>query len=271
MKLIRKKYLKNKYFSKNHMLTMLILSIFFAYMLAGSVSAQISSSGIAVSVAIEDENIQEGDLICSGKEGYSRCARAYNPSMFGVITEHPAASFESDDKEGTSLVISSGNAKVRISSVNGNISEGSLVTSSDTTGVAQLADKNGYVLGTALEPYESNNPDDVGIILVSLNIHPTTVLTTGGVNLLDTIKTGFSAPTLTPLASLRYLLAFLIAIIAFTLGFVYFGRVVRTGVEAMGRNPLARRAIQISVLFNISITIVIIVAGLLVAYLILIL
>jgi F0F1-type ATP synthase membrane subunit c/vacuolar-type H+-ATPase subunit K len=73
------------------------------------------------------------------------------------------------------------------------------------------------------------------------------------------------------LASLRYLLAFLIAIIAFVLGFIYFGRVVRVGIEAIGRNPLARRMIQITMLFNILITIVIVLAGLLIAYLILVL
>jgi hypothetical protein len=73
-----------------------------------------------------------------------------------------------------------------------------------------------------------------------------------------------------PLESLRYLLAFIIAIVSFGLGFLYFGRVIKTGVEAIGRNPLASRTIQATIFVNIVITIVIVGTGLALAALILI-
>jgi hypothetical protein len=232
--------------------------------------AQISTSGIAISVSVKDK-VNEGDIVCSGEKGYVLCNREYNPSIFGIVTENPAASFESEGDEDVKLVLTEGNAKVRVSSVNGNIEEGSLVTTSEKSGIAKLATRNGYVLGTALESYESDNPDDVGMILVSINVHSTAVVSAREANLLENIRSALEAPTLAPLASLRYLLAFLIAIISFVLGFVYFGRVSKTGIEAMGRNPLARRMIQISVLFNILITIAIVIGGLIIAYLILVL
>jgi hypothetical protein len=235
------------------------------------VYGQINSSGISVSVSINEEGVVDGDVICSSGEGYVRCANEYSSSMFGVVTDNPSASLESQGDEDVRLVLSSGNARVRITSANGNISEGDLITTSNIPGVAKKSDRNGYVLGTALEGYESDNPDEVGNLLVSLNIHVSTEGAQAGGNLLETIRQAFVAPSLAPLASLRYLLAFLIAIIAFTLGFVYFGRVVRTGIEAMGRNPLARRMIQFSILFNTLITIVIILGGLGIAYLILVL
>jgi hypothetical protein len=72
------------------------------------------------------------------------------------------------------------------------------------------------------------------------------------------------------LASLRYLLAIIVAVMAFGLGFVYFGRVAKGGVEALGRNPLAGRAIQLSVLMNLILTVAIMVGGLVLAYIILI-
>ena len=234
--------------------------------------AQVGSSGIAISVPVIGEGVEEGDLICSGEKGYVLCTRSHDPSMFGVVVENPAVALESEGDEDVRLVVSSGNTIVKVVNSNGKIEEGSLITSSGKPGVAHLASQNAYVLGTALESYESDDPEAIGKILVSINIHPTTLITTGaGVNLLDALRTGFAAPTLAPLASLRYILAFVIVIISFTVGFIYFGRVVRAGIEATGRNPLARKMIQLSVLFNGLIMIVIILGGLAIAYMILIL
>jgi len=53
------------------------------------------------------------------------------------------------------------------------------------------------------------------------------------------------------------------------LGFVAFGRVAGRGVEALGRNPLAARVIQLGIFLNVFITVAIIAAGILVAILIL--
>jgi hypothetical protein len=233
--------------------------------------AQVESSGIAISVAIK-EDVVAGDIICTGNEGYIKCQKERDTTILGVVVDSPAASFEIPGDTDVHLVQSSGNVMVNVKSSGGNISEGKMVTTSDTLGVGQLAVNNGYVLGTALSAYESGDTKAVGKVLVSLNIHYSTLVSEGGgTNLLDEIKQAILAPTLAPLASLRYLLAFLIAIISFILGFVYFGRVVRTGIEAIGRNPLARKMIQFTILFNILITIVIVMAGLLIAYLILVL
>ena len=108
-------------------------------------------------------------------------------------------------------------------------------------------------------------------MLVSLNIHPAVDLSETGGNLIDVLRRALEAPILSPLVSLRYILAALVMIIAFTLGFVYFGRVARAGVEAIGRNPLAGRMIELTVIFHILLTIVIVGAGVGIAYLILIL
>jgi F0F1-type ATP synthase membrane subunit c/vacuolar-type H+-ATPase subunit K len=177
---------------------------------------------------------------------------------------------ESDDLAGLPLAVQSGDAIVRVSTVNGAIEVGDLITSSEMPGVGQKATVNGFVLGLALEAYGSTDPNDIGEILVSLNIHPSSSFVGSRTNLVANIRQALSSPVVAPLDSFRYLLAFIIAIISFALGFVYFGRVVRTGVEAIGRNPLASRMIQVTVLINIVITIVIVLTGLVVALLILI-
>ena len=63
----------------------------------------------------------------------------------------------------------------------------------------------------------------------------------------------------------------LIVLITFALGIWYFGRVARSGVEAIGRNPLATRAIQLGVILNLLLTLVILLVGIALAYLILVL
>lgn len=236
------------------------------------VNAQISSSGIAIPIST-DEVFENGTILCSDAEGIIACENEYDQSMHGVLVTDPPVALESvgDEGEALSLYLPSGTAHVRVSGRNGAISEGGLITSSTTPGVGMSADKNGYVLGTALENYNADNPEDEGLILVSISIHPAAGLTGARSDLLQALRQGVRAPLFDPLDSLRYFLAALIVLVGFTLGFVYFGRVGRTGVEAIGRNPLASRMIQISVLIHVVVTIVIILVGLFIAYLILIL
>jgi F0F1-type ATP synthase membrane subunit c/vacuolar-type H+-ATPase subunit K len=250
---------------------LLILSFFWATAFLSIVWAQVESSGIAVSISLKDENVEDGSLICSSEEGFTMCNGVYSSSMFGVVSDNPAAAFESEGEEGTRLVISSGKAKIRVSSINGNIAEGDFVTSSDIPGVAQLADRNGYVLGTAMESYDSADAERVGEILVALNVHAEAGISGPRANLIQVLKEGLTAPIFEPLDTLRYFLAAAVVVLAFLLGFIYFGRVAKAGIEAMGRNPLASKMIQLSVVLHVLITIIIILVGLAVGYLILLL
>jgi F0F1-type ATP synthase membrane subunit c/vacuolar-type H+-ATPase subunit K len=234
------------------------------------VFAQITTSGIATPIPIEGD-VKEGDIICSNESAYGLCSQEYSTEMYGVVTDNPSASFEYENKEGIRLVLSTGTAVVRVTSVNGSIKKGNLITSSLKGGLGQLANRNGYVLGTALENYESGDANAAGEILVAINIHLAAGMSGARSNLLMALREGLSAPLFEPLASLRYILAALILLFAFVLGFAYFGRVSKTGVEAIGRNPLASRMIQMSVLMHVIITVVIVLMGFGMAYLILIL
>ncbi len=251
-------------------LLILLIFLFLNSLIVNSIFAQISSSGIAITVPVVDDQVQNGDIICTYKEGNKRCFRENDPSLFGVISENPAASVEDRDIQSFKLVVTSGITKVRVSSINGDISEGDFVTSSQIQGVGQKATKNGLVLGTALESYQSDNPQDVGVIQVLVNIHPASISGARG-NLLQFIREGVTVPVFEPVESLRYILAALMVIIAFSLGMIYFGRASRAGIEAIGRNPLAKRIIQLTTFLNILLTIVIVLVGLGIAYIILVL
>ncbi len=239
-----------------------------ASFVVGSVRAQEPLQGVAISLPVSGTNVADGSIICFVGTGYGLCSKEYDTQVFGVINDNPAVAFEAT-AAGIRLVVREGNVRVRVSSKNGNIAEGDSVTTSTVEGVGEKAVKNGYVIGTAMESYTNTDAAAVGTVLVTLNIHPVSTLSDERTNLLDVFRQGLQAPVLGPLAALRYILAFLMVIISFVLGFLYFGRVAKAGVEALGRNPLAGRAIQLSVLFNVAITIVIVGIGLGVAYLIL--
>ena len=233
----------------------------------------LSGTGVAISVPIVDKDVQDGDIISATEDGYKLSSYAYQPSIYGVQTNNPALFLENGDSTfnigKTYPVITSGKAYVRVSSANGTIKKNDFITSSDVRGVGTHADSNGFVLGTALEDYNATDPKAVGKILIYIDPHFNATFIATRSNLVETLKNVMSSPFLTPLTTFRYILAALVAVASFILGFIHFGRIVKTGIEALGRNPLASVFIQVSVLMNVVVTIGIVLSGLAISYLIL--
>jgi hypothetical protein len=255
---------KNKHYS----IINIGLSVFIIIVVlftGNSVHSQDFSLGFSQSMVVNGESV-EGDIVCTDQDATKSCTEPYLSNMVGVVTDSPSILLDDQNLFGAKPVLTSGLAKVRISTANGNIKKGDFITTSDKPGVGQKALKSGYVLGVAQQDADAD-----GIIDVQVSIRLAVVTSTQRTNLLDTAKDALLAPYLTPLASLRYILAAIAAGGAFILGFMYFGRVARSGVEAIGRNPLAGRMIQFSVILNLLLTLVIMGSGLLIAYLILVL
>jgi len=258
----------------NRKLTFVILYFFIAIFLFPITTHAIDevSSGIAISIPINDKNVQNGDVIVSTDKGYHLSTTASDPTIYGLVTKYPAVSFESKSAPNLFPVITSGKAYVRISTINGSIKIGDYITSSSIAGVAQRSTNQGFILGTALEPYQNSNTQFVGHILISVNPrYNTAVSDSRGINLLQNIKFAASSPFLSPLTSLRYLFAVMITTVAFIFGFWYFGRFGKTGIEALGRNPLASKTISAGIVFNVLLTIIAMASGLFLAYLMLVL
>ncbi|OGH13346.1 MAG: hypothetical protein A3H50_02905 [Candidatus Levybacteria bacterium RIFCSPLOWO2_02_FULL_37_10] len=252
------------------------ISVFFLifFLLAGllSVFAQTDNlaTGIALPILINEKRVGDGDIITATSDGYKLSSYAYDPSVYGVVTTNPAVSLREKNSKAT-LVISFGKALVRVSTINGPIKKNNPITSSSIKGAGQKADVNGFILGIALENYSNSNPNAIGKILVSIDPHYNATFIGVRTNLIENIKVVAGAPLLSPLTTLRYLLAAIVTITSFVIGFIYFGRIARTGVEALGRNPLAARMIQLGIIINVVLTAGIILIGVGIAYLILIL
>jgi hypothetical protein len=255
--------------------TALVVFIFFRLFLSilfpASIYAQNKSVSTAVSIQIEDENVKDGNIITSTPKGYVLTIRSYDSNMYGVYTESPSIFLQNTDDPKAKPVTTSGKAYVLVSSINGNIKKNDLVTTSTVPGVGQKASDNGMVLGTALQDYNSSDKKATGKILVAINPHFNSSFSGTRTNLMQIINNVADPGILTQLTTLRYITAALIAIIAFGIGFVYFGRVSARGVEALGRNPLASRIIQFNLVLNLILMITVILVGLGIAYLILVL
>ena len=229
------------------------------------------AAGSAISVPVNEEVVNSGDIVVLEEGGqYFKATEPYDSRMFGVVTSEPALALEDTLLENGKLVISSGEVFVHVSAVNGSIARGDFITSSAIPGVAQKADVSGQVLGIALQEFAPEDPNQITDILVQVDIRPN-VMNDVKVNLIEAWRKGTQAPFLTPLTSLRYILAALITGGAFVVGFASFGKTSESGVEALGRNPLASQTIKRGIVFNMVLTGIIMLSGLVLAYLILVL
>jgi len=245
-----------------------VLSMLWGLLLVVPVFGVDVSSGVAQYAAIKQE-VSDGMVVCSTTSGIEPCTREGDPNLLGVVSLSPAVSFGvATPSAGSVPVVSSGLSTVQVSGANGAIEVGDFLTSSTTAGLAVKALKSGYVLGTASESWVPESSEAVTTMTASLAIKPAVLSANAGNNLLDMIRQGVEAAFLTPLSALRYIVAGVILIISVGFGFLYFGKLARSGVEAVGRNPLASRAIQMSVLFNVVLTVGIIMVGVAVAYLV---
>lgn len=253
----------------------LIVFVFFLFTLGIlfpiSGFAQSKSVGTAVSILIVDKNVKDGSIIASTPKGYGLTTTAYDSNVYGVYTESPSIFLQNTADPQTKPVTTSGKANVLVSSIGGNIKKNDFITTSTIAGVGQKATRNGMILGTALQDYSNSNQKATGKIMVAVNPHFNASLADTRTNVLEVLRNASDPTTLTQATSLRYILAAAIALMSFGIGFAYFGRVTSKGVEALGRNPLASRMIQMNLVLNLVLMVVIVAAGLGLGYMILIL
>ena len=222
------------------------------------------SLGISNNILIsEDVEVKDGMVVSSSTGGYKLSRQAYDPNIVGVVSLASAIVFTGNDSADNLFPVNSfGSVSILVSSINGPISRGNLITTSTTPGVGMKATGSGYVIGMALEDYSGNGPSDTGMIKINMGIRFATKSVSVASNLLDVFKLSSIATYEQPLTVFKYFIAALIVFASFFFGFFVFGRVAGKGVEALGRNPLAGKMIQVGIAMNVFITAAIILAGL---------
>lgn len=227
------------------------------------------SLGIANYLPIQGSDIKNGSVIASNQKGYGLSKTPYDPLIVGVVSTKPAVSLNIQETEANTYpVVTAGNVEVLVSSMNGDIKEGDFITSSTIPGVGMKARQTGYVIGRARDGYSAADKKAVGTITISLNLHYSYSSEKTGDSLKDILNLSVLATYESPSAVFKYVVAGFVILLSFILGVVSFGRVANTGVEALGRNPLAGKMIQLGIVLNVLITLAIIIAGFGMAYLI---
>lgn len=229
---------------------------------------------------IADKEATDGDILVKSNQGLIRASKIYDNSIFGVFSSQPLVVYRSGE-EGQP-VIRSGIAEVNVTTLGGPIILGDYITSSEIPGKAQKATESGYVIGVALEPFSdttgnetANGPSATiqqGKIRVAVKIEYAEITAPRflerlfsflGRSLLQNINDPQKLGDL-----IRYIAAGLIVLLSFTFSFLTFSRSVNKSIEAIGRNPLARNTIQITLILNLILMVVTAIIGVIASVLI---
>lgn len=226
--------------------------------------------GVAKIVETNVPNIKDGSVVSLSpdKSGAILANIPYDPQAMGVVSHNAAILIDTGEKN-TVPVIADGTVYLLVSTQQGKIKKGDLLTTSTIPGVAVKADQSGYVLGEALENYDNPDPAKIDLIAVDLNLHYSNTKPTLLGSLTDILKYALLPSKTSTSPIWKDVVAAIVVLASFVLGFMTFGRTAAKGVEALGRNPSAGRIIHLGIIFNVAIVIVIVLAGLTIAFLIL--
>ncbi len=228
------------------------------------------SYGVAQIVEIPDEDVAPALIVGTSKDGFYLPTKEYDENIYGVVAELPAITFiDTEDYAQQQQVVTTGNALLQVSTANGPIAEGDPITTSGVKGIGMKATSPGMVVGTAMEPFNSDDPNEIGKINIKVEVH---FFSLDQINqsIFDVFKLSlFTAANEQPPVFFKYFTAGLVVIGSILLGFYFFGRVAAKGVDALGRNPLASRMIQLGIIINVVITVATIASGLIIAIIIL--
>ncbi len=247
----------------------LLLLLPLAYCLLPFSTVQAIGLDVTSVYTIADTKAVAGDLMITTASGMVRDSTSYDNKLFGVIVNDPLLVYRDANIPNGVPIARTGQTTVNVTTANGAIKYGDYITSSSNAGKGQKATQSGYVVGVALGAYSGQG---IGQIPVAIRIEyvelgnprfASQLFGLIGNSLLINVNDPKQLGNL-----IRYLLAGIIIIISFALGFIVFSRSIARGVEAIGRNPLAKTAIQASMILNIFLLIATAILGIVASILI---
>lgn len=251
-----------------HRIYLLLITYCLSLIAVAPVQAQNTPVDLANLYEIADSKASDGDVLVYSEKGIVRADAPYANRLFGILQDKPVFVYRLPQSKGKP-VVRTGTAYVNVTDFAGGIKAGDYITSSRTSGKGQKAEQSGYVLGIALEELKGKS----GKIAVAVRIEYAELTNTRSVlRLLDYFNiAAFESSADPDKASqfVQYTSSGLIVILALIVSFVIFGRSLVKSIEAIGRNPLAKNAIQLSLLINVAFTIVIILIAVAAAFIIL--
>ncbi len=243
-----------------------------------------AQSDIAGVYDISDKDAKDGDLMTFDPDnGIIRAGAPYSSHLFGILKDNPLAVYRRVDNSGKPIV-RSGMINVNVTTLNGPIKSGDYITSSDIAGMGMKATDSGYAIGIANGSFDEKSgnstayqgktirsgtvPVTIGLVFADISAaggQPgSSILNQAGNSLIKNIQTPQGFDRL-----MKFILAGLIMLIAIIFAFITLIRAIPKAIEAVGRNPLAKKSINLSLALNIGFIIVMIMVAALVTILVL--
>lgn len=250
-------------------------------LLTTPVHAQQPPQGIEATTIYEiaDKDAVDGDILKATDKGLIRPSIGFDNKIFGIIQDNPLLVYRTPGQG--KPIVRSGIAHVNVTTLNGQIKYGDYITSSTIPGKGQKALESGYTIGMALGAFTGEGGTQIdgpngkiasGKIPVAIRIEYTELTNPRfagrlfgfiGTSLLENVADPKQIGTI-----VRFIAAGLIILLSFTFGFLTFSRSIAKSIEALGRNPLAKATIQMTIVINIALLVVTAVIGIVASILI---
>lgn len=228
-----------------------------------------AQANIADVYDLSDNEVRDGDIVTfTPEKGIMRSSSPFDIHMFGVIQATPSAVYRRVDGTGVPIA-RQGSAKTNVTTLNGPIKSGDHITSSEIPGFGAKSTTSGQVVGVAVENFGETDGQPFeyqgrtlrsGQILVAIDIGYAELTTPRdfnrlfsylGSNLLQNIQDPKQFGQ-----AMKYILSGLIVLVAIIFSMIILLKSIPKSIEAIGRNPLARRSITLSIALNVFIVMV---------------
>ncbi len=236
---------------------------------------------LAYTYTVADTQAQSGDILISSDAGLKRADASYSNRLFGILQKKPTVVFRSSD-ESEQPVVRAGIALVNVSNLNGPIKNGDFITSSPIPGKGQKGTQSGYTLGIALADFDGSSGErtffdnkqyTLGQISTAIKIEYTELTNPRSINrILDLFNLSLFQNLQDSRRSIeivKYIAALIVFVLSVLLGFNMFAKSIPKSIEAIGRNPLAQKSIQFSIILSVILTTIACLVGISAAFLIL--
>ncbi len=264
----------------------ILIALSTIYYLPSTIYAQQAPFDVTSEFDLADKDAVDGDILISTEGGIVRATKSLDNKLFGVVQDKPVVSYRVRGGTGKT-VARAGVVNTKVTTITGDIKAGDYITSSEIAGYGQKSLQSGYVIGIALgemkagsgtekckytPPNQTEQEYTCGKVPVAIKIEYAELTTSkSAVRLFDQLNAAFFRNVQDPekfTNVVRYIIAGLVAISSFLLGFFTFARSLPKSIEAMGRNPLARTSIQFSIILSIGLTVAVTLVGVVAAVLI---
>lgn len=152
---------------------------------AGSTPGNIYASNTTVQSADLAENyisaqvMEAGDIVMPASDGNNQAVikttQMYQSQAIGIVSHKPGVTLNSDAQTDTSHpylypIALQGRVLLKVTTANGSIAAGDILTTSSLPGVAMKASSKGIIVAKALENYTNGDPQAIGKIMVFVSL-----------------------------------------------------------------------------------------------------